>query len=101
LRPTGTGRRWVCNVCRIRNSCEGPPDPNACWIWKGAIRNGYGVTRAWVKNRSRVINVNRQMYAETRGDPGYRIVKHGEHCRTKLCCNPAHLYLATPLEVDV
>ncbi|MBS7810504.1 HNH endonuclease signature motif containing protein [Roseococcus pinisoli] len=62
-----------------------------CWHWIGRLnRNGYG--RAWHKGREPV--AHRAVYEELVGPiaPGL-VLDH--RCRTRCCCNPAHLEAVT------
>ena len=92
----------MCMICRILARCEGYPDPNTCWIWTGAARNSYGITRAWIEGQSRLIQVHRLTYAELIGPiPAGFSVLHRPICGSqKLCCNPAHLFTKA-LSVEV
>lgn len=69
-------------------------DPEACWIWAGAIgSNGYGRIRI----DDRIDYAHRVALALV----GVDIPKgfHVDHlCETKACVNPAHLEPVTPSE---
>jgi hypothetical protein len=97
--------RSVCYGCRIKRACSITSDnPDVCWLWQGATRGGYGTI--WVllpgRNRGMVLrNAHRVSYMVWNGAiPLSWAVLHS--CDTKLCCNPAHLYLKQqPLPLDL
>jgi hypothetical protein len=69
-----------------------------CWPWTGYVMpSGYG--RARVKGIGRVY-AHRQAYEFASEDVG--LIPDGmfccHTCSNKLCCNPAHLFLATPAQ---
>lgn len=68
--------------------------PSACWLWKGTVdSNGYG--RISLDHRNHIIH--RLVYEMLVGP-----IPHGltlDHlCRTRACCNPAHLEPVTNRE---
>lgn len=67
-----------------------------CWIWLGAIEQGYG--RIWLRlggrRRGRSARVHRVVYRSLVGEiPEGYVLDH--RCRVRACCNPAHLELVT------
>jgi hypothetical protein len=61
-------------------------DPNGgCWLWTGALREGYG--------RVRNDSAHRVSYRAFIGEPGALFVCH--RCDIPVCVNPAHLFLGT------
>lgn len=64
---------------------------DGCWLWTGAsVRSGYGALN-W---HGRTVNAHRLAYELEHGPiPHDACVCHS--CNRTLCCNPAHLYLAT------
>lgn len=72
------------------------PEPNSgCWLWTGqhSIGTGYGYFH-W---NGRTAILHRLTFTMLVGEipPG----KHIDHlCRTRLCCNPAHMEPVTPRE---
>jgi hypothetical protein len=71
-------------------------EPNTgCWIWLGtlSVPGNYGFVR--VENRN--IYVHRFCYEWFHGLIGSWPEKQLDHlCRTRCCCNPAHLEIVTP-----
>lgn len=85
-------------VLRVLNNVK--VDGKGCWIWQGDVaHNGYGHTTyraldTW--RRSRLSKVHRDMYRIVTGKEltKWQYVLH--LCDTRLCCNPAHLWLGSP-----
>jgi hypothetical protein len=94
--------RWSCPSCRILAKCSNTDNPSACWVWKGAVRNNYGVVRVTWAGKYRTRNVHRVMYALNVGEvPDGVSVLHLKTCVSKLCCNPRHLHIAVqPIVLD-
>lgn len=68
-----------------------------CWIFTGAIRNGYGVIGMGPRGQCRTFHTHRVMYEQANGQIGQGLeIDH--LCRIKSCCNPAHLEAVTHLE---
>jgi hypothetical protein len=67
----------------------GTCDPDECWEWTAATRQGYGVFRLG----DSTINAHRLAYELTNGiRPGESDAEHiRHHCHNRRCCNPAHL----------
>ena len=65
---------------------------NACWEWSKAINSeGYGVFSLQKNGLNVTIGAHRFSYVSAFGpiaDPAVRIV---QTCRSRSCCNPAHL----------
>lgn len=68
-------------------------DAGNCWLWKRALRNGYG---NFCINRVSTY-AHRFAYEQTHGaiPDGMQIL---HRCNEKRCCNPAHLRVGTPAE---
>lgn len=71
---------------------------NGCWLFTGALDQGYGVIRQRVGKRSagKIVSVraHRVAYEVTNGPiPVGMVVRH--LCHNRACCNPAHLVLGS------
>ena len=65
---------------------SGAPSLGACWLWRGALSDGYGVW--WVARANKPAHVS--AYVDARGPlPDGMQLDH--LCRVRSCCNPAHL----------
>lgn len=63
------------------------PEPNTgCWLWTGALSNGYGQARV----EGKVINVHRYLWIRTNG-PVPQGMELDHICRVRCCVNPLHL----------
>lgn len=70
-----------------------PLDGISCWIWKGALQNGYG---AFQDDAGRQVGAHRFSYELHAGHVLPRrglVVAHA--CDTRACVNPAHLVPTT------
>lgn len=73
--------------------------PDDCWLWDGTLLNGYGITRAAVPRRGRIVNmlVHRLAYELLVGPiPDGLEIDH--LCRTPRCFNPKHMEPVTRTE---
>lgn len=70
-------------------------DPDGCWPWTRAIRNGQGHGGVW--DGKRWTHAHRGAYRLAHGPipPGMHIC---HHCDNPPCCRPDHLFLGTRAE---
>jgi hypothetical protein len=62
-----------------------------CWIWEGASRGNYGVSR--IHGNTKGAHVHSFLWHYGPYDTRLQIA---HRCGVSLCVNPAHLYAATP-----
>ena len=69
------------------------PAATGCWLWKGAINNGYGR----VYSSSGLLYAHRVVFEKIRGPiPKDLVLDH--LCRERRCVNPEHLEIVTTRE---
>ena len=71
--------------------------PSECWPWLGRVhKDGFGLVRL----RGSDFRIHRVMWMldqERQIPPGLLVL---QRCENKLCCNPAHLYLAKRITLE-
>lgn len=63
------------------------PAPDGCWLWTGAVREGYGAFKDPVTKRTKV--AHRGVYELLVGPITEKTLDH--LCRVRSCVNPDHL----------
>lgn len=70
------------------------PELGPCWLWTGALIDGYGVW--WLERRNRPAHVSSFIAFTQRPIPSGLQLDH--LCRVRRCCNPEHLEPVTGRE---
>lgn len=71
----------------------GPLNPDACWIWPGATRKGYGCVQTGSRrDGTRMPRDCHVVLWEAQNGPTPEGMELHHACMTtRLCCNPAHM----------
>lgn len=89
--------RFPDHIARFWGRVLKPRDNDACWIWTGKIRNGYGKFAFKINGERRYVTAHRFSWELTNGPiPNGLFVCH--KCDNPPCLNPLHLFLADALE---
>lgn len=67
-------------------------DKNGCWVWQGAIDEGYGVISN-IEGDKKTHRVHRFVMSLIQHVPKEFVIDHA--CRNRGCCNPTHLRIVT------
>jgi len=73
-------------------------DKKNCWTWIGCRRKNYGIVSFKNKNKIKEIPIHRLIYELLKG-PVQKKLYVAHTCENTFCCNPDHLFLATPKEL--
>lgn len=83
-------QRYCSIVCQIKAHCVGTELADGCWVWTGAAAHASGMVTLTIDGKVVRMSPARAMYLAVHG-----FVSAGEWikttCRTRGCCNPAHL----------
>ncbi len=80
-------RRYRPVRVRLLEKVRMPPDPGACWGWKGAV-GGRGYARLWDGHKAQYAHIVSYQLFIGRLAPG-ELVRHT--CNHRRCVNPRHL----------
>lgn len=80
---------------KLQSHLDSSAGPDACWEWTGTVTAGYGKVAGGYKRPT--VYAHRIAWVQANGAiPEGMVVCHS--CDNPLCCNPAHLFLGTPLD---
>lgn len=82
---------YLIDVDRFWSYVDKSNGPDACWLWQGALNNGYGAFHVGL-SRNAVKLAHRIAFGLSTGETPEAVC---HKCDTPKCCNPGHLFGGT------